>query len=457
MSHRDLRSYLVYLDQRGELATIDKSVDPRYEISAYVRASSDVAGPAFVFNDVKDSDMRVAGGLFCSTSKVLHALEVNEHVEAVHRFMRAIENPVEPVIVDDGPCQEIVLTGDDVDLTMLPIPTYTEQDPGPFITVAVEITKDADTGTYNAGIYRMQLFGQNEMTLAASPYSDFSAMYHRAEAANRRFECAVALGVDPIIQLASQARVPYGFDELGVAGALHGSGVEVVACKTVDLRVPAATEIVLEGYFEPHLRRAEGPFGEFTGYIGPGGQEPVFTCTALTMRRDPIFQAGLTGVPVTENHVMKLLPMEANLLSALRQVCPDVTAVHYPPAGGAEFLAVVSMRQRYENQAKSLVLTALGSVGRPKMVVVVDDDIDIYDPTKVWWAILTRAQPSDDYLIVPKAAGGQLDPSAPSHFQSSLLGIDATRPFGGDFAEVCRVPGVEDVPDWTSMLHRFAP
>jgi 4-hydroxy-3-polyprenylbenzoate decarboxylase/2,5-furandicarboxylate decarboxylase 1 len=153
--------------------------------------------------------------------------------------------------------------------------------------------------------------------------------------------------------------------------------------------------------------------------------------------------------------VLKLLPMEANLLAALRQVSPDVVAVSYPPEGGAEFLAVISMRQRYVNQAKNLVLSALGSVGHPKVVIVVDDDIDVYDLTKVWWAVLTRAQPSNDYLIVPEAAGGQLDPSAPSQFASSLLGIDATRPFGQPFPEVVRIPGVDAVPDWGPMLHRY--
>jgi 4-hydroxy-3-polyprenylbenzoate decarboxylase/2,5-furandicarboxylate decarboxylase 1 len=149
--------------------------------------------------------------------------------------------------------------------------------------------------------------------------------------------------------------------------------------------------------------------------------------------------------------------MEANLLAALRQVSPDVVAVHYPPEGGAEFLAVVSMRQRYVNQAKNLLLSALGSVAHPKMVVVVDDDIDVYDLAKVWWAVLTRAQPSNDYIIIPEAAGGQLDPSAPTQFGSSLLGIDATRPFGEPFPEVVRIPGMEAVPDWTSMLHSYAP
>jgi 4-hydroxy-3-polyprenylbenzoate decarboxylase/2,5-furandicarboxylate decarboxylase 1 len=457
MTLRDLRSYLAYLDERGELATVEQQVEPRFEISAFIRRGSDAQGPAFLFNQVANSQMRVVGGLFCSTGKALHALQTDDHDSAVERFMEAIRRPTPPVEVSTGPCKEVILRGDDVDLRMLPVPTYSEQDPGPFITVAVEITRDAETGAQNAGIYRMQMFGRNEMTLAASPYSDFHAMYARAERAGRRLECAAAIGVDPVIQLASQARVPYGFDELGIAGTLHGGPVEVIRCETVDLRVPATAEIILEGYFEPHERRAEGPFGEFTGYVGPGGKEPVFHCTAMTMREDPIFQAGLTGVPVTENHVLKLLPMEANLLAALRQVSPDVVAVHYPPEGGAEFLAVVSMRQRYVNQAKNLLLSALGSVAHPKMVVVVDDDIDVYDLAKVWWAVLTRAQPSNDYIIIPEAAGGQLDPSAPTQFGSSLLGIDATRPFGEPFPEVVRIPGMEAVPDWTSMLHSYAP
>ena len=455
MTFRDLRSFLGYLDERGELATVAQQVEPKFEISAFIRRSSDAQGPAFLFQNVAGSRMRVAGGVFCSTNKALLALETDDHDNAVERFMAAIRRPTPPVEVSSGPCKEVILLGEDIDLGLLPVPTYSEQDPGPFITVGVEITADAETGAQNAGIYRMQMFGRTEMTLAASPYSDFHAMYARAERADRRLECAVAIGVDPVIQLASQARVPYGYDELGIAGTLHGSPVEVVRCETVDLRVPATAELVLEGYFEPHERRAEGPFGEFTGYVGPGGHEPVFRCTAMTMRQDPIFQAGLTGVPVTENHVLKLLPMEANLLEALRQISPDVLAVHYPPEGGAEFLAVISMRQRYVNQAKNLVLSALGSVAHPKMVIVVDDDIDIYDPAKVWWAVLTRAQPSDDVLIVSQAAGGQLDPSAPTHFASSLLGIDATRPFGAPFPEVVRIPGVDAVPDWTPMLHRY--
>lgn len=452
MLHPDLRSFLEYLYERRELARLPGPVNPRFEVAAYIRKSSDVGGPAFLFESVKGSNMRMAAGVFSSPSKAEHALRANGPREALERFMEGLERPIPPVLVDDGPCQEIVLTGDGIDLTKLPIPTYSKQDPGPFITVGVGIAKDPETGIPNAGIYRMQLFGPKEMGLAASPYADFDAIRTHAEKLNQRLEFAVAIGVDPVIQLATQARVPLGVDELTIAGGLHGSAVQVVKCKTVDLLVPATSEIVLEGYFDPGERREEGPFGEMTGYVGPGGPEPVFHCTAITTRRDPIFQAGLTGIPVTENHVLKLLPMEANLLKALRQIYPDVTGVRYAPEGGAELLAIIGLKQRYINQAKNLILSALGSVAHPKMVIVVDDDVDIYDPAKVWWAVLTRAQPAEDILIIPRAAGGQLDPSAPSKFGSSLVGIDATIPYGVDFAEVVEVDGVERVPDWSGGL-----
>jgi 4-hydroxy-3-polyprenylbenzoate decarboxylase/2,5-furandicarboxylate decarboxylase 1 len=454
MSFVDMRAFLDYLDERGQLAHVTDEVDPRFEVAAWIRRTSDVAGPTLLFERVRGSELRVAGGLFCSPDKALLALETDDHADAVRRFAAAIEAPVAPRVVAGGPCQEIVLTGDEIDLTRLPIPTYSEQDGGAFVTVGIGITRDPETGSRNAGIYRMQLLGPRQLALAASPYSDFDAIRKRYEAEGRDVEHAVAIGVDPVIHLATQARVGYGVDELGVAGALRGDAVELVRCKTVDLEVPATAEIVIEGRFRPGVRHEEGPFGEFSGYVGPGNPdgEPVLEVSAVTMRRDAIYQAGLTGVPITENHVLKSLPMEAQLLVDLRRPYPDVTAVHYPAEGGAEFLCVVALRQRYAYEARNVILSALGSTGHPKVVVVTDDDVDIYDMAKVWWAILTRCQPEEDVMIIDKAAGGQLDPSAPSPFVSSVMGIDATRPMGRSFPEVVRVPGVESIPDPRTLV-----
>ena len=268
-----MRAYLDYLEERGQLARVTDEVDPRFEVAAWIRRTSDVAGPTLLFERVRGSDLRVAGGLFCSPDKALLALETDDHADAVRRFAAAIEAPVAPRIVADGPCQEIVLTGDEIDLTRLPIPTYSEQDGGAFVTVGIGITRDHETGTRNAGIYRMQLLGPRQLALAASPYSDFDAMRKGQEALGLDVEHAVAIGVDPVIHLATQARVGYGVDELGVAGALRGDAVELVRCKTVDLEVPATAEIVIEGRFRPGVRHPEGPFGEFSGYVGPGNPD----------------------------------------------------------------------------------------------------------------------------------------------------------------------------------------
>ena len=455
MSFADLREFLDHLRANGELVTIDEPVDPMFGISAWIRRTSDVAGPAVLFPSVKGHDMPVVGGVFASPRKALLALGTEDHRTAVDIYGAAIANPIAPVVVADGPCQEIVRRGDDVDLYALPLPTYGEQDGGAFITVGIGISKTPDTGIRNSGMYRMQRQGKAALGLAASPYTDFDAMRRSYEAAGRPMEFAVALGVDPAIQLATQARVGYGVDELGIAGGLRGSPVELVRCLTVDLEVPATAEIVLEGRFMPDVRLPEGPFGEFTGYVGPGNDEPVFEVSAITMRRGAIFQAGLTGIPVTENHVMKGLPLEAQLLADLRGPYPDITGVSYAPEGLCEFLVVIGLRQRYAYQARNIIMSALGSTGHPKIVIVTDDDVDIYDMAKVWWAVLTRCQPADDLIIVPKAAGGQLDPSAPEPFVSSVMGIDATRPFDRPFPEVMRIPGVEELPDPRTLVARI--
>jgi 2,5-furandicarboxylate decarboxylase 1 len=452
MSFTDLRQFLACLQERGELVTIDDEIDRRYQVAAYIRKSSDSNGPAFLFRNVRGFDMPIVGGVFCSPIKALLALEAPDHRQGLERFIGALERPLEPRRVATGPCKEVRLVGHQVDLTRLPMPIYSEQDGGAYITMGVVIARDRQSGARNAGIYRMQLRGPSELAIEPCPYTDFHAMLMRAEAENRPLEAAIALGADPVIQLATQARVPFGSYELAIAGALHGQPVEVVACETVDLEVPATAEIVIEGRVRPHERVHEGPFGEFTGYVGPAGQQPVFDVTAVTMRADAMFQAGLTGVPITENHVMKILPAAANLYTTLRQTYPGVTGVHFAPEGGADFLVVIGLRQQYENEAKNLILNALGSKAHPKIVVVTDDDVDIYDMAKVWWAISTRCQPSDDVIVIPRAAGGQLDPSAPSPFASSLLGIDATRPYGKPFPEVVRIPGVDRVPDWTREL-----
>ncbi len=447
MPFHDLREFLELLEKKGELVRVKKEVDLKYEIGAYIRKTSDVQGPALLFERVRGHKIPVVGGVFATRKLALMAMEAtNENV--LQKFLNGIRNPIQPKLVNEGPCQEVVLRGVDVDLGKFPIPIYSEKDAGPYITVGVQISKDPETKTKNASIYRMQVKGKNRLGIMSHAFQHLATQFAKAEARGEPLEVAIPLGIDPVIPYASQVKAPYGFDELEIAGGIRGQPVEVVKCKTVDLEVPATAEMVIEGKISPNVREPEGPFGEFTGFYGNQEENPVVEVTAITHRKDPIFQAGLTGLPTTENHVLKEFPYEAALYEKLKKEYPEVQNVCYSPAGGAQFLVIVSLKQRYKGEARNVILSALGDSSRPKIVIAVDEDVDIFDPTKVLWALSFCTQPAEDVIIIPNTAGGPLDPSVPEKEVTSLIGIDATRRFGVKFPEVVRVPGVEmvDIP-----------
>ena len=444
MVERDLRSFLDQLEAEGGLRRIKRPVSTKFEIAAGIRKMADTQGPALLFEDVIEHDMPVAGALFSSRAQALKALEVQTPAEGNAKFLAGLENHIAPRLVPHGPCQEVVLTGDQIDLFQLPIPIYSEKDGGPYITVGLEISKDPIDGSKNASIYRMMRVDRNHLAVMSHVFQGLGTHMARAEEIGVPLDVAVANGVDPLVLYASQAKVPQGVDELGIAGGILGQPVEVVKCATVDLEVPATTEIVIEGRVLPGERVLEGPFGEFTGYYGPAEMMPVMEVTAITHRRHPIFLAGMTGVPPTDNHILKIFAYESTLMQKLRRDFPEVTAVSYPDWGGVQYVAVVALKQRYKGQARHLILTTLGDSSRPKWVIVVDDDIDVYNTEMVNWAIITRSQPAEDLIVIPRVAGGPLDPSAPEKEVISVWGLDATRPFGQDFPEVVKVPGADE-------------
>ncbi len=453
MPFDDPKDFLACLEAEGDLVRVTSPVDVLYEISAYIRKTSDEQGPAVLFERVKGFDMPVVGGLFAARRRVLRALEYAPG-EALERFYEGIRSPIDPVVVDAGPCQEVVFEGDEVDLTRLPIPKYSLEDGGVFITHGVQISKDTETGGKNAGIYRMQLKGPDRLGMWVGKHQDGCLQILKAERRGEALEVAVALGVDPVIMLATQVKADYGVDELTLAGGLRGKPVEVVRCRTVDLEVPATSEIVIEGRVIPNYREAEGPFGEFSGYYGPESEMPVVEVTAITHRSSPIFHAGLTGPPMTENHFLKQLPNEVTLYRELSAKFPEVKTVTFPASGCCEYSCYISMTPRYKGQPRNVILAALGSARRPKLVVVVDEDIDIHDDVKVLWAATTRVQADRDVVIVPGMGSGPLDPSASEEAYSAVMGIDATRPFGQPFPQVPVVPGVERVPDLSTLIRK---
>ena len=428
-----------------DVKIIDKEVDTKHEIAAYIRKSSDLGGPAFLFNHVRNyPGWRAAGGIFGSRKRILSALRTTPG-ELVSRFADAREHRLDPLVVESGPCKETVWEGAEADLTRIPIPTHCARDVGPFITAGLCVARDPSTGARGMGVHRMQVKGPRRLGISISGQRRLSRYLARSEDLGRPLEMAVAVGVDPCLLLASQAKVPHDVDKYGIAGSLLGHPVELITCESIDVEVPAHAELVIEGEVEPGIREEEGPFGEFTGcYVGVR-KLPIFTVKTITMRSEPIFLTVLCGMPVTENHLMVWPAMSEIVYRAAQMACPEVQGVNL--TGNHYYTAVVSIRKRTEGEPRNVIHAVLGGSLYPKYCIVVDEDIDIYDAKDVEWAIQTRVQPHQDVVILPPMIGAVLDPSAPKLWHTSKMGIDATIPLDvpREKFEKARVPGAESV------------
>jgi 2,5-furandicarboxylate decarboxylase 1 len=433
-----LRGFIAYMEERGDLLRVTDEVDPYLEIGSAIRSTSDRSGPVLLFERVKGHDMPVVGGVFGSRRLCYATLGCTRETRIAH-YLDRVSAPLPVTRVATAPCQEIVLTGDQVDLRTLPIPTYNVLDGGPYLTMGICISRSIVDGARNASMYRLLLKGPNRVTINLGPQQHTAAFLRQAEKRGEPLPVAFAFGVDPLIAYGSQASAGYGVDELTMAGGLRGESVQVVRCKTVDLEVPADAEFVLEGHFVPGERDREGPFGEYPGYYSDEetAMRPVIQVTAITRRADAIFHAGLTGAPMTENHVLKELPLEVGMYQDLRRVSANVVDVHYPESGANGFLGIVSMKPEWRQESRNVLAAMLGSRRRGKYNIVVDDDVDIFDMDKVLLAVSTRTRPAEDIVILPNVSAVGLDPAAPDRVNAAV-GIDATVPVGVKFSTPVR-------------------
>lgn len=437
----DLRTFLAYLEESSLLRRVSRPIQREHEIAAGVRFVSDHDGPAVLFENINGFDMPVVGGVFATQRLSLAAMGVETYQEGVARFGKGVKNPIPPIEVENAPCQECILTGEDIDLLRFPHPIYSAGDAGPYISSGLSISQDPDTGIPNVGIYRHEVKGPRQICLDAPNYQHVNVARLKSEARGKAMEIAVVIGTDPLIYYASQAKVGYGVDEIEIAAGIRGEPIEVARCVSVDLKVPASAEIVIEGHFLLDEKLPEGPFGEFTGYQTAIKPAPVIEVTAITHRRNPIYQAVLTGPPTTENHILKTFGYDWSLIEFLQRQFPEVTAATVPTAGGVQYLAVVAMKQDHPGQAKKVLLATLASPVRAKVAIVVDSDVDAYNLEKVMWAVSTHSQPDTDIIIIPGVAGSRIDPSAPERGVIALLGIDATRPLNQPFPPPVTIPG----------------
>ncbi len=440
---RDLRDWIALLEREGELVRVQAEVDPHLEMTEIVDRTVKAGGPALLFERPKGSEHPLLINQFGTERRMCLAFGVErlddvggklgdvlemqppqglvEKVKGLAKLKSIADS--RPKSVRSGPCQEVVLSGHDVNLDLLPIQTCWPGDAGPFITLPAVITRDPKTGTRNVGMYRMQKIDRSSTYMHWQIHKDGRMDYL---ATDGRLEVAVALGLDPITTYAASAPLPKHIDELMLAGFLRGDAVELVKGKTVDLEVPASAEIVLEGYVETGDEGIEGPFGDHTGYYSPPEPFPVFHLTAMTMRRDAIYPSIVVGKPPAEDAWLGKAT-ERIFLPAVRMSVPEIVDYDLPVAGAFHNCAIVSIRKTFPGQAQKIMhaVWGLGLLSLTKCVVVVDDWVDVHDYGDVFFRVTANVDPKRDVLL-SEGPLDHLDHAPGTQFVGGKLGIDAT-------------------------------
>ncbi len=436
---RSLREWLDHLAARDRLAVIKPNANLRFELAAYAKRLDGVR--ATVFPQPGGHPMPVVSGLVSDRAWIAEAMAV-EPGEVLARFQDAALHPIACEETKSAPVQEVVHRQVDL-VKQLPLPTHNEHDGGPYISAGLMIVRNPKTGKQNVSIHRCQLAGPNRLGVLLLPRHTH-AFFEMAEESGKPLDAAIVVGVDPLTLLASQAIAPIDFDELEIAGALQGRALPVVKCLTNEVRVPAEAEIVIEGRFLPGVREMEGPFGEFPQYYSDPAKRHVMEVTAVTHRKDAIFHTIVGGG--LEHQLLGAIPKEATLINSLRRNFSNVIDVHLSPGGVMRFHLFVKIKKRQEGEAKNVMMGAFAASFDLKQVIVVDDDVDIHNPSEVEWAVATRFQADRDLLIVPDSQNSKLDPTTRDGV-GAKMGIDATKPLASPemtFKRI-RVPGEETI------------
>ncbi|HUG36336.1 MAG TPA: UbiD family decarboxylase [Candidatus Limnocylindrales bacterium] len=420
---QDLRSYLDLIKRRkpDELQIVSREMDPAYEITAAV-VKLEKEGrrrPVLVFENVRGTRFPVITNLHASRSRLAMAMSCPPE-EMLRTYLRAMDRPVPPKLVPTGPVKDVILRGEQVDLHALPPIIHHEGDAGAYLTAAISFAKDPASETWNCAYNRLMVKGRDTTSIHLTAGKHLWEFHRIAESRGEALPVAFAIGVHPAIALGALAIGSIDEDERAIMGALLGEPLELVKCETSDVLVPAHAELVIEAEIQPGARIPEGPFGEFTGYsLGERARE-VMKVKAITHRQGAYFQD--ITVAHLDHMLLSTIPMEANLYRAVRAMVPSVKAVRVP----GPFTCYVSLEQRLPGQGKNAILAVLGADLYMKRVVVVDQDVDVFDDRQVNWAIATRCQPDRDITIITHARGSDLDPSTKEDGYSGKWGVDAT-------------------------------
>lgn len=471
MKYQDLRDFIALLEKRGELKRIQHEIDPYLEMTEIADRTLKAGGPALLFENVKGHSIPVLANLFGTPERV--ALGMGQESVAALRevgqllaFLKEPQPPkgfrdalnllpvykkvlsMAPKQLKKAPCQEVVYSGDDVDLTQLPIQHCWPGDVAPLITWGLTVSRGPHKERQNLGIYRQQVIGKNKLIMRWLSHRGGALDFQEFKRQNpgKNFPVAVALGADPATILGAVTPVPDSLSEYAFAGLLRDGKTEVVKCLNSDLQVPAHAEIILEGYIAPDETAPEGPYGDHTGYYNEVDSFPVFTVTHITQRQKPIYHSTYTGRPPDEPAILGVALNEV-FVPILQKQFPEIVDFYLPPEGCSYRVAVVTMKKQYAGHAKRVMMgvwSFLRQFMYTKFVIVCDDDVNARDWKDVIWAMTTRMDPARDTVLIENTPIDYLDFASPVSGLGSKMGMDATNKWPGETDREWGVPIVMD-------------
>lgn len=459
MAFKDLRDFIALLEAKGQLKRISQPISPYLEMTEIADRTLRAKGPALLFENVVGHSTPVLANLFGTPERVAlgmgqDSVEALREVGELLAFLKEPEPPkgmkdaweklpifkqvlnMAPKLVKKAPCQEMQLSGDDVDLNTIPIQTCWPGDAAPLVTWPLVVTRGPHKDRQNLGIYRMQLIGKNKLIMRWLSHRGGALDFRewQQEHPGENFPVSIALGADPATILGAVTPVPDTLSEYAFAGLLRGSKTEVTQSVGNNLQVPASAEYILEGYIAPGEMADEGPFGDHTGYYNEVDSFPVFTVERITHRRDPIYHSTYTGRPPDEPAILGVALNEV-FVPILKKQFPEIVDFYLPPEGCSYRMAVVTMKKQYPGHAKRVMLgvwSFLRQFMYTKFVIVTDDDVNARDWNDVIWALTTRVDPSRDTTLVDNTPIDYLDFASPVSGLGSKMGIDATNKWPGE-------------------------
>lgn len=452
MGYQDLQDFINVLENKGLLHRVKVEVDPILEITEITDRISKKNGPALLFEKVKGSDFPVLINAFGSMERMQLALEVDsldQIGERINNLLKIQDLPGSlwdklkflprlaeisswaPKFVKNAPCQEVI-HHEDASLDIFPVLKCWPGDGGRYLTLPLVITKDPETGQRNVGMYRLQVFDNRTTGMHWHVHKNGADNYKKHQSLRKRMDVAVALGGDPATIYSATTPLPKGIDEMMFAGFLRQQPVELVKCITVDLEVPARSEIVLEGYVDLDEKRLEGPFGDHTGYYSLPDMYPVFHISCITHRSKAIYPTTIVGKPPMEDCFMAKAT-ERIFLPLLKLYLPEIVDINLPIEGVFHNCAIVSIDKSYPGHAKKVMcaLWGLGQMMFTKVIIVVDSHVNVHDLSEVMWRVFNNVDPKRDFLFV-EGPVEVLDHASPLPSYGSKVGIDATKKGPGE-------------------------